>query len=69
MLSEVAGVADFAKAVLRVDGGQTLVDGDSGVVGWKRGGDAEEGGGTLEGEADEVGLGAEEAVLVFGVGV
>jgi len=41
VLAEVAGIADFAKAVLGVDGGEALVDGDTGVAGWKRGGDAE----------------------------
>src|SRR5882757_9623762 len=60
VLAEVAGVADFAETVLRVDGGEALIDGCAWVVGGKRGGDAEEGGGALEGEADEVGFGAEE---------
>ena len=66
---KVAGVADLSEAVLGVDGGKPAVDGDARVVGWERGGDAEQGGGTLEGKAYEVGLGPEEAVLVFGVGV
>jgi hypothetical protein len=59
VLAEVAGVAEFAEAVLRIDGGETPVDGNAGIVWRKRGGDAEEGRGALEGEADEVGLRAE----------
>ncbi len=69
MLAEVAGVADLLEAVLGVDGGETLVDGNAWVAGWKRRGDAEESRGALEGESDEMRLRAEEAVFVFGVGV
>jgi hypothetical protein len=47
--AEVAGVADLLEAVLGVDGGEALIDGDARVAGWECGGDAKECGGTLEG--------------------